>query len=104
MKKCLIVDDVEYEQKSCGHECLGIIVVDNRGLMFVGYFDLSGDSEWITIRKARCVINWGTITEHVAGLCDGPRESTKLGKSRDVIVRRENIQFAYENISGDWFD
>ena len=78
----------------CADDHLMIVGVDNRGLTFIGWVDLSGEG-MITIKDARCIIRWGT-TEHLAELAeDGPTENTMLGRARDVIVNKHNIQFAY---------
>lgn len=77
-------------------ERLRIVIADNRGLTFVGCCSLSGNSEWITIRDARCVILWGT-DKHLAQLAtDGPRPNTKLGETRDVVIRRANVVAVYD--------
>ncbi len=78
-----------------------ITVVDNRGLMFVGWIDLTSEERFLTIRNARCVIYWGT-DEHVAQLVAGPREDTRLGAMADVVVDREKIVFSYRADEGGW--
>jgi hypothetical protein len=62
---------------------LHIVIVDNRGLTFVGDFD---PNEPTIIRDARCVIRWGT-TRHLSELAkDGPRANTRLGETSDVYL------------------
>jgi hypothetical protein len=91
----LVVSGKTYRAVDDSGERMRLVCVDNRGLLFVGKCDLSGENEWIAIRGARCVIRWGT-TGHVAELCAGPLENTHLGATADVTVRRENIVFTYE--------
>jgi hypothetical protein len=95
MENEIVVNGIRYLAVDSGGERMRIICVDNRGLLFVGRCDLSGDGEWIVIHGARCIIRWGT-TEHVAELCAGPTGKTRLGAARDVAVRRENIAFVYD--------
>jgi hypothetical protein len=71
-----------------------ILVVDNRGLTFVGHVDLTKTDEFLPIRDARCMIRWGT-SGHLAEIADGPKRNTKLGHTRDVIVRRDSIIAGY---------
>ncbi len=78
-----------------------ITVVDNRGLMFVGWIDLTSDERFLTIRNARCVIYWGT-DEHVAQLTSGPRDETKLGAMADVVIDKEKIVFSYRTDPEEW--
>ena len=96
MENELVVSGKTYRAVDDSGERMRLVCVDNRGLLFVGKCDLSGENEWITIRSARCVIRWGTPGKHVAGLCSGPLENTSLGAAADVTVRRENIVFAYD--------
>ena len=98
----VIVDGIEYApiQPAAGEE-LRITIVDNKGLTFVGYVDLTDPNELITIRKARCIIRWGTA-EHVAELVHGPLENTKLGFANDVIISKRSIVASYV-VTGDWY-
>lgn len=93
--KNVVVDGVEYAPVSAGSEEKMILVVDNRGLTFVGDVDLSGDSDDVLIRNARCIIRWGT-SEHLAELVSGPLEGTRLGATADVTVSRRNIVLRYK--------
>lgn len=79
---------------------LSIIIVDNRGLTFVGRVDWETTIHGLVcIRDARCVIRWGT-SQHLAELAEsGPTENTVLGAARDVFVA--NIVALYE-CSGEW--
>lgn len=80
------VDGEEYVKKTKrAGERLVIIVVDNRGLTFVGRGDPKSDGETMTIKDARCLIRWGT-SHHLAELIDGPKENTKLGAKGDVNI------------------
>lgn len=99
----VIVDGVEFRPADKGGEAMRIVIVDNRGLTFVGKCSLDGDGEWIKIRNARCIIYWGT-THHLAELVGGPTSKTRLGKSQSVTVRRANIVAVYDCISGGWAD
>ena len=103
MNKQIVIDGKEYVAREAEGEKLMIVVVDNRGLTFVGWCDLSGDNEQIRVRKARCIIYWGT-TGHLAELVQGPTEKTKLGTLGDVIVFRRNLVAAYEVAEGSQYD
>jgi hypothetical protein len=93
--KTVVIDGTEYIERQTVDGCQRyIICVDSRGLTFVGDVDLGCDDEFLTISNARCIIHWGT-TRHIAELVNGPLEKTKLGATEDVIVRRDNIVFAY---------
>jgi len=94
MNRELKIDGVVYKAIENRTETKKLICVDNRGLLFVGNADLSGENEEIIIRNARCVIQWGT-SGHVAELINGPLENTKLGAKADVTVYRKNIVFWY---------
>ena len=96
MKDIIEVNGEKYQKVSTAGEKLRIVIVENRGLTFVGRVDISGDSDQLLIRDARCVIRWGT-ENHLAELAEcGPREHTRLGARRDVTVFRRNIVAAYE--------
>lgn len=99
--KNICIDGVVYAPVNTDGEKKMIVCVDNRGLMFVGDVNLDEDSEFITIRGARCIIYWGT-SGHVAELCAGPTSKTKLGIAHDVIVQKKNIVFAYECDGEKW--
>lgn len=94
----IVIDGIKYVKEKPQDEKLRLLIVDNRGLTFVGYCDLSGDNEIITIRDARCVISWGT-SEHIAQLVDGPvndkKNKTQLGRKHDVDVFRKNLIISY---------
>jgi hypothetical protein len=93
--KNVTIDGIEYApvEKDC--EKLRIVVVDNRGLMFVGFCDLSGENENITIRNARCIIYWGT-SQHIAEIVNEPTKDTRLGAPANVDVFRRNLICSYE--------
>ena len=74
---------------------LYLVCVDNRGLLFVGYCNPKTKDDFFVIHEARCVISWGT-KNHVAELCNGPTESTKLGAINDVTVKKDNVVYYYE--------
>lgn len=90
----VVINGIEYTPVTPGGEEKMILIVDNRGLTFVGDVDLSGDSDDVLIRNARCIIWWGTKL-HLAELIDGPLEETRLGAAADVIVSRRNIICRY---------
>ena len=96
MQQELMIDGVRYHRVDDSGERMRIAIVDNRGLTFVGRMSLNGNSEWITIHDARCVIYWGT-TKHLAQLAaDGPTDKTRLGQTRDVIVSARSIVAVYD--------
>jgi hypothetical protein len=101
MGKKIVVDGVEYEPVKTDAEKLMIVCVDNRGLTFIGRVNLESQEEFLTIRKARCIIYWGT-SQHISELVSGPTSKTRLGKSEDVIVQKNNIIFAYEADPEGW--
>jgi len=79
-----------------------IVCVDNRGLTFVGKTTLKADNNgWVIIYKAQCIVYWGT-TKHIAELAKGPTSKTRLGETRTVRVRLNNIQFVYDCNFGAW--
>lgn len=84
-------------------EKLRIVIVDNRGLTFIGRCNLDGDNEIITIKNARCIIYWGT-SQHLAELVNGPSNNTKLGSACDVDVFRKNLIISYEVDEKAWED
>ena len=105
-KRDIVIDGVKYvpEQKDQGEE-LRIVVVDNRGLTFVGYVNINQSPETIaTIRQARCVIRWGT-SKHLAELVDGPLSNTVLGACEDVDFPLRNLVVSYlcNGSKGAWY-
>ena len=103
MKSEVIVDGHRYvpETKPPG-EKLRLVICDNRGLTFAGWCDLDQLNERIRIRKARCVIRWGT-TKHLSELAmHGPNETTQLGEQADVWVWRKNLIADYELDEDQW--
>ncbi len=95
MTKSVMIDGVEYQAVQSEGLQRMIVIVDNRGLTFVGDVDVgdlsANDDAEILISNARCVIRWGT-TEHLAELAaDGPRSNTKLGRARDFYANKKNI-------------
>ena len=107
MSKCneneLEINGQAYRKVDTIGEKLRLIVVDNRGLTFVGRCDLSGNNEEIVIRNARCVIYWGTDA-HLAQLTGGPRSDTRLGHMGDVTVWRKHLVVAYDLDEAGWKD
>ena len=97
MKDGITVDGVDYVRADRDVECerLRIAIVDNRGLTFVGLMPLADSGEWVLIRRARCIIRWGT-TKHLAEIASGPTSNTRLGATADVLIRRENIVAVYD--------
>lgn len=95
----VVINGVEYEPVKNKGEELRINIIDSSGLTLVGYVDLSKDSKWITIRKSRCVIEWG-VDKHLAQLVDGPLPGTVLGAVGDVEVNQ--IMASYK-CKGDWY-
>ena len=96
MQDIITVNGHKYQRIDTRGEKLRIVIVDNRGLTFVGQVDLSGNEEQIVIRDARCVIRWGTQS-HLAQLAEvGPMSNTVMGSTRDVTVFRRNLVAAYE--------
>lgn len=95
MTQTVQINGVDYAPVDRSGERRMIVIADNRGLTLVGDVDLSGDSERIVIRDAKCVIRWGT-TKHIAELADGPTDKTLLGVARDIEVFRRHIVAAYE--------
>ena len=88
-------------KKAPSGERLMIVCTDNRGLMFIGKVNLDEKKEFLVIRDARCIICWGT-DNHVAQLVNGPTSNTKLGVSEDVIIKKDNIVFAYNADEKEW--
>ena len=101
MKSEITVDGVTYRRVDDSGERLRIVVVDNRGMTFVGRCDLGGDEEQIIIHGARCIIRWGT-DQHLSQLADGPLPNTVLGAARDVVVFRHNLILAYDVAEEAW--
>ena len=99
--RTIVVDGVEYAPVNCDGERMRILIVDNRGLTFVGLVDLASPGEWVTIRNARCIVRWGT-SRHLAELVNGPLPNTLLGSRHDATVRRNNIVLVYDVEQGKW--
>lgn len=98
----VVIDGTTYVPVANDAESLRIVIVDNRGLTFVGYCSFAGDSGQVTIRDAQCIICWGT-SEHLAEIAaDGPRAGTKLGRKRTFTARRENIIGHYDCCEDKW--
>ena len=89
MKEKVTIDGVEYERvEQCG-EKLCIAIIDNRGLMMVGYFDPDeiAVGQFTKIRDARCIIRWGT-EKHLAELAvNGKTSKTTLGMKKDIYAQ-----------------
>jgi len=101
MKGRIMVDGVAYRRESSDGERMRIVIVDNRGLTFVGRCDLSGNSEQVVIRDAQCIIYWGT-KHHLAELVAGPTSDTKLGAREDFNAMRSQIIGYYDVNEGAW--
>ena len=101
MDNTIAINGETYRRVYAGESGLKIIVVDNRGLTFVGYCDLDGDEDFIQVLDARCVIRWGT-TEHLAQLVDGPTSDTVLGRKADVVVARRSVVAYYDASAKGW--
>lgn len=101
MSKNVIIDGIEYSPVQESDEELRIVIVDNRGLTFIGMVNIYQPMGTIvTIRNARCIIQWGT-TDHIAELIDGPTSSTKLGAEGDVQFLMDNMIVSYR-CGGAW--
>lgn len=97
--EAVVVNGIEYRPVQRTGP-LSIVIVDNRGLTFVGVVDWDTTKNGLVcIRDARCVIRWGT-SQHLAQLAEsGPTDDTVLGASRDVFVA--NVVALYE-CSENW--
>lgn len=91
------IDEVEYVRSDLSEteikkgEKLRIVMTDDRGLCLVGHVNLDTDEEFVPIKKARCIIRWGT-TQHLAELAHkGPMEKTTLGYRHTQHVARSKI-------------
>lgn len=104
MTNTVIIDGIEYAPVTKGGEKTHIVIIDNRGLTFVGEVDLSTDEYPKVIRNAQCIIRWGT-TGHLAELAEkSPKMLTKcqLGHMRDVMIYSPPIA-SYE-CEEDWYE
>ena len=101
MKDMIEIDGVQYQKVEAEDERLRLVIVDNRGLTFIGRCRLDGNDEWMLIRDARCVIYWGT-TKHVAELVKGPTTKTQFGLARDVRIRCQNVIAVYDCEEEGW--
>ena len=87
MGKEVIIDGQVYVPKPEPTD-LQIVIVDNRGLTFVGHYAAARtDTGLHIIRDARCVIRWGT-DQHLSQLAaEGPKLDTVISTvPRDVRV------------------
>ena len=101
MTKTVTIDGIKYMPVQADGEEQRIVVVDNRGLTFVGMVNINQKPGTIvTIRKARCIIRWGTQF-HLAELVNGPLENTILGATADADFLIDNLVVSYK-VSGDW--
>lgn len=84
----MVINGVENQPVQQSGEKLCIAIIDNRGLTMVGYFDPEkvGDG-FVKIRKARCIIRWGT-KGHLAQLANtGKTPETVLGDEADIYAK-----------------
>lgn len=79
---------------------LRLTIIDTSGLTFVGYVDLTSKERMLTIKNARCVIQWG-VEKHLAELINGPKDKTVLGDEATVQVRNDVV--ASYKATGDWY-
>ena len=113
MAKCKIktirIDDEEYiraaDMPSVAPPIEGeeyrILILNSRGLTFVGWVDLTGHDEIVTIRDARCVIYWGA-KQHLEELATGPTATTKLGAMTTIDVMRRHIVMSFRTPAEAW--
>lgn len=103
MARRVVIDGVVYaaeENPPSGTKALGIVVSD-RGLTFVGRFELT-DDPWMLVQDARNVIYWGT-TQHLAEIAaNGPTDKTRFGLQRDVTLGTANIVAVYWCDESKW--
>lgn len=71
-----------------------LVIADSSGLAFVGWCELEGESPWMVIAAARCIVRWGT-EEHAAQLIYGATKETVLGAQADATVRRDHVILSY---------
>ena len=91
MDETINIDGVTYVKQPSDGAARHIVMVDNRGLTFVGFVDFSNAEYPKTIHGARCVIQWGT-NEHLAELATkGPLKNTKLGYIGDFTMHSSPI-------------
>ena len=90
-----------YRRVTDSESALHLVLADNRGLLFVGFCDPNEDGEYLTVRRARCVIVWG-VTGHINALKNGPTNKTKLGDEHTVMVRKSSICALFPGIKGEW--
>lgn len=89
--KFVTIDGVIFRPVSAEGMRKTIIIVDNRGLTFVGDVDWDAGGDDVLIKDAQCVIRWGT-TKHLAELAkNGPTDGTKLGEKHDFYARRQHV-------------
>lgn len=99
MNKNGIIDGIEHEPITKGD--VHIVICDNRGLTMVGYCDFSGNDEIVRIRKARCVIFWGTKA-HLGELTGGPLQNTRLGAPHTFDARRRHVVGSFKVNAEAW--
>ena len=85
MENTITVNGEEYQKVIPGGCFKAIVIIDNRGLMFVGDLASERNKDGMCIMKnARCIIRWGT-KNHFAELVNGCNENTKLGAAADMV-------------------
>lgn len=107
----MMIDDVKYVREDSiktkapvdeTTEPLRILMNNDRGLCLVGNVDLSGDSQFVEVKNARCIIRWGTAG-HLAELADkGPMSNTKLGYTYPHKMSRASIALVLECNVVNW--
>ncbi len=91
-----IIDGIKYTSETTAGSKLRIVCNMDRGLTFVGKFDLDEEGDFYTIADARCVIRFGT-SKHIAELADkGPQANTKLGHAYPVRIPKRTVAFIYD--------
>lgn len=103
MEEIIEVNGVKYKKIEGEKERLRILIIDNRGLTFVGRVNFDNvENGRVKVREARCVIRWGTA-KHLAELAaKGPRPNTRFGLSRDIEVSGQDIVMSIDCDEEAW--
>lgn len=104
MMKNVNIDGQECQPVDDPGESLCIVICDNRGLTFIGYVNIGDEfcDEIVTIRDARCIIRWGSLSGHIAEIAKGPTSNTKLGEKRTFYAMGRNIIGFYKASQEGW--